>query len=679
MRDLPQRKLGVEIENNFEPTYVVLPRAKKFLPELNKMAKNAKAIYLATDYDREGEAIAWHLAKLLKVPVEKLKRITFHEITPEAIKAALADPRPLDDNLVQAQMARRVLDRLVGYKLSPLLWKKVKRGLSAGRVQSVAVHLICDREKEIENFKAQEYWTLSAFLQKSGFSPFWAHLYGHGTHRYDRLELTVQEQVDKIIHDLNGGRYKVAKLDKKERRRQPSPPFTTATLQQEASHRLGFRAQRTMLIAQQLYEGIDLGSAGSTGLITYMRTDSTSVSKAAQADAARYIEEKFGKDLLPPKARVYKTKAKAAQEAHEAIRPTSVLKDPESIKNFLSPEQYKLYKLIWDRFVASQMADAVYDTVTVDIETDPHSYIFRANGRTLKFQGFLALNPLLEESDSNHEKLPDLAVGDRLDLKSLKPEQHFTEPPPRYNEASLVKTMEEQGIGRPSTYAPIIHTIIQRGYVRFEDRRFVPTELGKTVDKQLVDNFSEIVDVNFTAELEALLDHVADGRVKWQKVIKNFWGPFSKKLATAETAMVVTKPKAQETDEKCEKCGAVMVVRESRFGKFLACSKYPVCTYKVSLDKSGQMVKPEETGEKCELCGRAIVVRMGRRGKFLACSGYPSCRFTKSLSQPKKASEPTGEKCENCGKEMVLKNGRFGEFLACSGYPQCKTIKKTAA
>jgi DNA topoisomerase-1 len=691
VRDLPQRKLGVEVDKDFEPSYVILPRAKKLLPELNKAAKAAKTIFLATDYDREGEAIAWHLAQVLKAPPDKLKRITFHEITPEAIKAALASPRDLDENLVDAQVARRVLDRLVGYKLSPLLWRKVKRGLSAGRVQSVAVRLICQREEEIGKFVPQEYWDLSVLLEKAGSAPFLAHLHAKGTHRYDRLELSSKGVVDEILSDLKKASYAVGKVEAKERRRQPSAPFTTASLQQEASHRLGFRAQRTMIIAQQLYEGISVGAGdGETvGLITYMRTDSTFIAKAAQDEAAGFIEKNFGKNNLPPKPRVFKTKAKGAQEAHEAIRPTSALRTPDSIKARLSPEQFKLYKLIWDRFVASQMADAIYDTMTVDIATTPLPYIFRANGRTLKFAGYLAVygqeaQPAARESkdgddeDAKVETLPPLSAGDALIEKGLKPEQHFTEPPPRFNEASLVKMLEELGIGRPSTYAPIIQTIIARGYVRFDERRFVPTELGKTVDRQLVENFSEIVDVNFTAELENLLDRVADGKAKWQTVIKNFWGAFSRKLTVAEKEMKVSKPKAQETDIKCESCGAMMVIRESRYGKFLACSKYPTCTYKVSLDKEGNPVKPEETGEKCPDCGKSIVVRLGRRGKFLACSGYPQCRFTKSLPQENKPAEPTGETCENCGKPMVRKRGRFGEFLACSGYPNCKTIKKSA-
>jgi len=678
VRDLPQRKLGVEIEDSFAPTYVVLPRAKKLLPKLNKVAKKSKMIYLATDYDREGEAIAWHLAQLLKVPPDRIKRITFHEITPEAIKAALNSPRDLDKNLVEAQVARRVLDRLVGYKLSPLLWKKVKRGLSAGRVQSVAVRIICQREEEIGLFKPQEYWTLNMQFRTKENATFWAYIHLVNGKKIDRLDLKAKADVDWILKALQAASYSVIKVESKQRKRQPSAPFTTASLQQEASHQLGFRAQRTMIIAQQLYEGLELGKEGSVGLITYMRTDSTFVAKAAQTEALQYIESRFGKPFLPEKPRVYKTKTKAAQEAHEAIRPTSVLRDPEVVKPYLSPEQFKLYRLIWERFVASQMAEAIYDTLAVEIEAAPSKILFRANGRTLRFQGFLALNPNLEEESEKEETLPPLKEKDPLTSVNTKTEQHFTEPPPRYNEASLVKAMETQGIGRPSTYAPIIQTIIGRGYVRLEDRRFVPTELGKTVDKQLVENFAEIVDVNFTAEMELSLDHIADGKAKWQTVIGNFWRPFAKKLAVADKEMKVTKPKAIETNEKCDTCGSVMVVRESRFGKFLACSTYPVCKFKISLDRSGNVVRPEQTGEMCELCGKPIIIRLGRRGKFLACSGYPKCRFTKSVPQDGQPAPVINEKCENCGKNMVLKRGRFGEFLACSGYPSCKTIKKVA-
>jgi DNA topoisomerase-1 len=688
VRDLPQRKLGIDLDKNFEPSYVILPRAKKLVPELNKAAKLAKTIYLATDYDREGEAIAWHLAQLLKVAPEKLKRITFHEITPDAIKEALATPRDLDPHLIDAQVARRVLDRLVGYKLSPLLWRKIKRGLSAGRVQSVAVRIICQRESDIEKFVPQEYWTLAVLLEKNGSAPFWANIYSRGDHKFSRLELNEKPVVDKILADLDAAKYSVSKIDAKERRRQPPAPFTTASLQQESSHRLGFRAQRTMIVAQQLYEGIAIGNGEAVGLITYMRTDSTYIAKPAQEEAIKYVAEKFGKEMLPPKPRMYKTKAKGAQEAHEAIRPTSAYRDPETVRNYLSPEQFKLYKLIWDRFMGSQMADAIYDTVTVDIAALPSDYVFRANGRTLKFSGFLVLQgkeappadnpaPKETEDESKEETLPPLAVGDALVKKQMKPEQHFTEPPPRYNEASLVKMMEELGIGRPSTYAPIIQTIISRGYVRFDERRFMPTDLGKTVDKQLVENFSEIVDVNFTAEMESSLDRVADGNAKWQTVIADFWTPFSKKLATAEVEMKVTKIQPKETDIKCEKCGNMMVIRESRFGKFLACSTYPTCTNKASLDKEGNVIKPEATGEVCPLCGKEIVSRMGRRGKFLACSGYPDCKFTKSVATDNKAPvQTTTEECVNCGKPMVVKRGRFGEFLACSGYPACKTIKK---
>jgi DNA topoisomerase I len=677
VRDLPQRRLGVDLDHDFEPTYVVLPRAKKMVPEFKKIAKQADVIYLATDYDREGEAIAWHLSEMLNVPDKKIKRITFHEITPEAIKQSLGKPRKIDRNLVDAQVARRVLDRLVGYKLSPLLWKKVKRGLSAGRVQSVAVRMICQREEEISKFVAQEYWSLSVQLDKSG-ALFWAYLYSHQGKRYDKLDLATKGHVDKVLEDLKQASYGVLKVEAKPRRRQPPAPYTTASLQQDASHRLGFRAQRIMSIAQQLYEGISLGPEGSIGLITYMRTDSTHVAIPAQKEAAAYIQSKYGKNHLPPKTRIFKTKAKGAQEAHEAIRPTSAMRDPASVKQYLSPEQFKLYSLIWERFVASQMADAEYDTVTVDIGTGDLGYVFRAAGRTLSFPGFLALNPQLEDQVEDQPKLPALETGDKLIEKILKPEQHYTEPPPRYNEASLVKAMETLGVGRPSTYAPIIGTILNRGYVRLEDRKFIPTELGKTVDYQLVENFAEIVDINFTAGLELSLDQVADGEADWRSVIKKFWEPFSQKLIRAETDMKVMKPKPQEIDEKCATCGAVMVMRESRYGRFAACSTYPACTYRISIDRAGVLVKPEETEHTCPQCSKKLVVRYGRRGRFLACPGYPECKYTMAIPSDQATTQPrlSGETCENCGKDMQIKRGRFGEFLACTGYPACKTIKK---
>ena len=697
VRDLPPRSLGVDIEDGFEPRYVTLPKAKKLLADLTKQAKAAKQIYLATDFDREGEAIAWHLCELLRLPKDKIRRITFHEITPEAIREALVHPRDIDERLVNAQQARRVLDRLVGYQLSPLLWKKVSRGLSAGRVQSAVVRLICDREEEISKFIPQEYWTLTARLAKKSGAEFTAEIFSKILQKgalppdgaalgkdwklgkIDRLDLKNKAQVDAIVNEVKGKPFQVAAVEKKERRRSPGAPYNTASLQQDASRALGFRAQKTMMVAQQLYEGISLGSAGSVGLITYMRTDSVTIAQPAQAEAAQYIKERFGADYLPPKPRVYRTKTKKAQEAHEAIRPTSARRDPDSIKNRLTPEQYKLYRLIWERFMGSQMADAVYDTVSADVASG--GWLFRATGRTLRFPGFLKVQSSAD-GDEGEATLPPLAPGEDVVFKSFLPAQHFTEPPPRYNEASLVKTLEELGIGRPSTYAPILSTIQQRGYVRLEERRFSPTELGKIVNGQLKLHFNEIVDIGFTAKIEERLDEIADGEVEWVSVLKDFYGPFSRDLKAAETGMANVKPEPKETNEKCQLCGSKMIERTSRFGKFLSCSTYPACKFKVQLDREGQKIVPESTTEVCEKCGKPMVVRFGRRGKFIACSGYPGCRNTKPMpgadGKARPAAEPTGENCEQCGKPLLKRMGRFGPFIACSGYPKCRNIKKAA-
>lgn len=697
IRDLPPRALGVDLDNNFEPRYVVLPKAKKLIPELTRYAKSAKNIFLATDYDREGEAIAWHLCQLLKLPPDKIKRITFHEITPEAIREALDHPRSIDERLVHAQQARRVLDRLVGYQLSPLLWKKVRRGLSAGRVQSAVVRLICDREEEISRFVPQEYWTLTARLAKISGEEFMADIFAKilkrgGTsvsgsplpkdwklEKFDRLDLKNKEQVDSILAVARKKPFKVAAVERKDRRRTPSAPYNTASLQQDASRALGYRAQRTMVIAQQLYEGISLGAGGPVGLITYMRTDSVTVAAPAREEAARYVKEKFGPTYLPPKPRVFKTKTKKAQEAHECVRPSSVYREPDKIKEHLTPEQNKLYRLIWERFMASQMADAVYDTVAADIESG--DYLFRANGRTLRFKGFLAVQSWMETEDSTPQ-LPPLEVDESVNFREFLPAQHYTEPPPRYNEASLVKTLEELGIGRPSTYAPILHTIQQRGYVRVEERRIIPTDLGTLVNGQLKIHFSEIVDIGFTAKVEERLDEVASGEVQWETVIRDFYVPFAAKLKTAQTAMAENRPEPKVTDEKCQLCNSVMILRESRFGKFLSCSTYPACKFKVQLDHAGQKLVPQGTTEICEKCSKPMVVRFGRRGSFIACSGYPACRNTKPLpgadGKVRPAAEPTDETCDKCGKQMMKRMGRFGYFIACSGYPQCRNIKKAA-
>lgn len=647
IRDLPKSQLGVDVEHDFEPKYVQMPKAKKILPELKKLSADSTNVYLATDYDREGEAIAWHLKEALKLPEKKLKRITFHEITSEAIKEAVGNPRTIDIDMVNSQQARRVLDRLVGYKLSPLLWRKIKYGLSAGRVQSVAVRLICDREEEIENFKAQEYWSIQAELKKAEGDPraFMASLTSKGGKKFDKLDLKDKGSADTILTDLEGATYRVADVEKKERRRSPFPPYTTSSMQMDASRRIGFFAARTMKVAQRLYEGISLGSEGEVGLITYMRTDSVNIAEPARKEARQFIEKTYGADFVPEKPRVYKTKTKGAQEAHEAIRPSSVRRRPEDIKKYLSPEEYKLYDLIWRRFVASQMVDAIYDTVSVDISAK--DYLFRATGRTLKFSGFLEVYDVSDEDEKEGGALPVLSKEELLDLLRLIPEQHFTEPPPRFNEASLIKALEEHGIGRPSTYAPIISTILDRTYVRLEQKRFFPTNLGRLVNDILKKHFANIVDIEFTAAVEEKLDQVAEGKENWTKVVNEFYRPLENELAAAETNLQRQKVQPQVTKEICPNCGKLLVLRDSRRGQFLACSGFPECRTTFSIDKEGNKIvkpKPELTDIKCEKCGRPMLKRIGKRGPFLACSGFPKCRNIKKVpgeQQPEKKQEPS--------------------------------------
>lgn len=688
IRDLPKKGLGVDMEKGFKPSYVVVPRAKKILAELVKLAAKADRVFLATDFDREGEAIAWHLSKALKLSKEKAQRITFHEITKDAIKEAIQNPRAIDESLVDAQVARRVLDRLVGYLLSPLLWEKIRPGLSAGRVQSVAVRLICAREEEIENFKAEEYWTLTALLEKTG-QAFTAALFSKGDVKFSKFSFRQKGSVEDVLADLKGASYAVASVEPKERRRSPAPPFTTASLQQDSSRRLHYSASRTMVVAQQLYEGIEVEPGeGPVGLITYMRTDSVQVAKVAQTEAAAFVKKTYGKDHLPPKPRAYKTKSKGAQEAHEAIRPTQPSRTPESIRKFLEPDQFKLYELIWRRFMASQMADAVFDTVTADISAK--GYLFRASGHTLKFPGYLAVYGEVADEDAKKEgeesgALPPLAVGDPLDLKQLKPDQHFTEPPPRYNEASLVKVLEEHGIGRPSTYAPIMRTIVDRGYVRLEERRFYPSSLGRVVDGQMLVHFPEIVNVDFTAKMEDRLDGVAEGKAEGVAVLKDFYGPFDAAIKKAGAAMEKIEIKPDPSDEKCPKCQAPMGIRENRNGRYLACSRYPDCKSTIPVDRSGKKVVPEETGEVCPNCKKPLVIRVGRGfgrrpSRYLACTGYPECKTTFSIDKEgnkiiRPKPEPTEEKCAKCGKMMWKRVGKRGPFLACSGFPKCRNIK----
>ena len=678
IRDLPEKEIGVDIEKNFKPTYVAMPKSKKIIADLKKAVAEVGHVYLATDLDREGEAIAWHLKELLKLSDDKTDRITFHEITESAIKEAVKNPRKLDMALVDSQQARRILDRLVGYKLSPILWKKVRKGLSAGRVQSVAVMMICDREEEIEKFVPVEYWSIEAELQKDKDMSFTANLISKDGKKIEKLAIQNKEQADSILKELENSQYKVASVEKKERKRSPYPPYTTSTMQQDVSRRIGFSSSKTMSVAQKLYEGIQIGNQGVVGLITYMRTDSLNVATVAQKEALNFIETNYGKGFVPLKPRFYKTKSKGAQEAHEAIRPTSVKRTPEMMKQYLTADEYKLYNAIWNRFVASQMSDAVYDTVTIDIQVS--NYMFRATGSTLKFDGFMKVYSIQDE-EAKEPKLPVLEQNDNLNLLKLVPEQHFTEPPARYNEASLIKTLEEYGIGRPSTYAPTIKTILDRMYVRLDNKKFYPTDLGIVVNKFLKENFKDVINYEFTADIEEEFDDIAENKLKWQDVLKKFYTPFESHLTKAEGATrQKIAPKA--TNEVCPKCGKPMVIRESRRGPFMACSGYPECKTTFSVDKDGNKVsnEPQQTEEKCPKCGGMMLKKMGFRGPYLACEHYPECKTTYSLDKNgnkviKPEPEKTDIKCEKCGSPMLKRIGKRGPFLTCSAFPKCRNLQ----
>jgi len=639
VRDLPKGKLGVDVENNFEPKYVVSLLARKRLAEIKKLLPKAKKVILATDEDREGEAISWHLTYALDLKGKEIERIVFHEITKKAIEEALKNPRSIDMNMVDAQQARRILDRLVGYELSPFLWKKVAKGLSAGRVQSVAVRLIVEREREIQKFVPEEYWSVDALLKKpTTAEEFTAQLTKQNNTAIPKLGIKTKAEAEKITADLEKAKYKVGHVEKKDVQKHPAPPFVTSTLQQEGVNKLYFSAKQTMQIAQQLYEGINLGKEGSGGLITYMRTDSTNLAQEAIDSIGKYIKEKFGKEYLPPVPRIYKTKSKGAQEAHEAIRPTNISYDPEKIKEYLTPQQFKLYDLIWRRTLACQMASAVLTTVAADIEAkNKDSYTLRANGSQIKFDGFLKIyNGKIQETI-----LPPLAKDEPLNLLKLQPDQHFTQPPARYNEASLIKALEGEGVGRPSTYAPTITTIQDRNYVnKNEDRRFSPTEIGFTVNDILVAHFPEIVDIKFTAHIEEDFDRIAEGEINWTEVIKEFYTPFKKNLGEKYDNVVNQKPVPEQTDKVCPKCGASLLLRTSRFGKFYACSKFPACRYTESLDNG--------LGFFCPKCVEGkLVTKRTRRGKtFYACSRYPDCDFALW-------DKPTGQKCPECNSLLV--------------------------
>jgi DNA topoisomerase-1 len=669
--DLPKSKLGVDIEKDFEPTYIQIKGKAKVVNELKAAAKKVDRVLLATDPDREGEAIAAHVAEVVSKSVESdaIYRVLFNEITKKSILKAIETPGKVDTNKVDAQQARRVLDRLVGYQISPILWKKVRRGLSAGRVQSVAVRLICEREEEIKAFQPEEFWSLTALLEGSAPPQFEAKLIKKDE---EKLRVKNNEEVQQILVALEGKSYSVGKVEKKERRRNPVPPFTTSKLQQEAGRKLGFTAKRTMGIAQSLYEGVDLGKEGTVGLITYMRTDSTRVGVEAQQEARELIAQKYGKEFLPETPPVYKS-AKSAQEAHEAIRPTSSLREPDAIKKYLENDQYKLYRLIWNRFVASQMNPAIIDQTSADITAG--GYTFRATGSVVKFPGFMAV--YIEEKSEDQQQpedengeavLPPLTEGEELKLIKLDPKQHFTQPPPRYSEALLVKTLEEKGIGRPSTYAAIISTIQDRDYVQKVENKFRPTELGELVNGLLMEHFKDIMEVTFTARMEEDLDKIEEGGMKWTAAVRDFYAPFAKDLDAAMAGMKDLKAEQTPTDIVCEKCGKLMVLKWGRNGQFLACSGYPDCknTKPFMRTENGEVVAaPEETTDEiCPKCGSPMVVKRGRFGKFLACSRYPECKHTQGMS--------TGVTCPEDGGKLVERRSRFGKiFYSCANYPDC--------
>lgn len=654
IRDLPKSKLGIDVDKNFEPQYITIRGKGDLLKEIKDESKKASKILLATDPDREGEAIAWHLQNAIKIPEGSKCRIEFHEITKEAVKNAIKKSRPVDINRVNAQQARRVLDRLVGYNLSPLLWSKVRKGLSAGRVQSVVVRLICEREEEIKQFVPEEYWTLEAILADLEGKAFMARLLSH---QDNKIEVKTAQEKDIIVEYLKGASFQIQKLEKKEKRKKPSPPFTTSTMQQESSRRLNFYSKRTMRVAQELYEGLAIGKEGTVGLITYLRTDSTRVASIAQIEALEYIKSSYGNKFAPSQANEYKTK-KSSQDAHEAIRPTSVYRTPESIKEYLSRDQYRLYRLIWNRFVASQMTPAVYDTKSVDIKAG--DYGFRANSSQIKFIGYKKVYNDSEEEELKNP-IPEMKKGQEVIMNELNPEQHFTQAPARFTEASLVKLLEEKNIGRPSTYAPIIDTILKRNYVERQNKQFVPTELGFIVVDLLKDHFANIVNVEFTAKMEEELDQVEEGELGWKKVIVDFYGPFAEDLEKAKDLVEKVEIKDEEAGKECPHCGRAMLIKHGRFGKFMACSGFPECRHTESIN--------EETGVKCPLCGGSIRALKSKKGrKFFGCSNYPECKFVSW-------NKPTGEKCPYCGDAMVEKTNRAKEIEVVCQNSECKYKK----
>jgi len=647
IRDLPKSKLGVDTDNDFEPQYIDMKGKEDVIKNLKKYAKKCDKIYLATDPDREGEAISWHIAQLLKLDMNENNRIAFNEITKSGVKNGINNPHKIDIDLVNAQQARRILDRIVGYKLSPFLWKKVKRGLSAGRVQSVAVSLVVDRENEIKKFVSKEYWSIDAkFTAPSSRKVFGASLVSVDG---KKLELANEAEAKVFLERLKGAEYVIKNVKKRVTKKQPSPPFITSTMQQEASRKLGFSAKRTMKAAQELYEGVDIEGVGAVGLITYMRTDSLRISDEARAAASEYIEMKYGKDYLPAEPRIFKTK-KNAQDAHEAIRPSMPEMTPDRIKSSVTNDQYKLYKLIWERFIASQMANALLDTVSVDIEAD--NCLFRASGYSVKFDGFTVL--YVESSDTEEESkkmLPPLEAGNVVKLKSIDGNQHFTQPPARYTEASLIKALEENGIGRPSTYAPTITTITSRLYVEHEGKQLKPTSLGEVTTELMREHFKNIVDAKFTAKMENDLDEVEQGEKDWVKSLHEFYDDFAATLSKAEDAMEGKRVKVpdEETDIVCELCGRNMVVKFSRFGKFLACPGFPEC-------KNTKKIVQETKGS-CPICGKKVIQKKSKKGRsFYGCEGYPDCNFMTW-------NVPVEEKCPTCGSSLFQKGGKSGKLI----------------
>ena len=708
VRDLPSKGLNVDIENDFEPTYEIMPGKKRTVTALKAAVKNCDKLYLATDLDREGEAIAWHLAQLLGVPEEKTYRVIFNAITHTSIRQAFAEPGKLDMDKVMAQQARRILDRIVGYQISPLLWKKVTRGLSAGRVQSIAVKIIVEKEKEIRRFEPQEYWLIPAVFTadlQNDYSREWLDFMRTRSendktptlaeqsrwlteHKAFKAELykiddkefkaSSKEQAEPVFNALKQAEFKLADVQTKQSVSQPSAPFITSTLQQAAANRLGFATKRTMRVAQQLYEGIDLGSMGSLGLITYMRTDSTHLSGEAVKEVRKYVETHLGPDYMPKEAKFYASR-KNAQQAHEAIRPTDVDLTPDDIKPFLSDEQYKLYNIVWRRFVACQMASAIWDVTNLDIsaQTPVGCCRYRTTGRILVFDGFTKIWPIT----SNEQELPSMEVGQALAAVDIKADQHFTKPPARYTEAALVKALEKEGIGRPSTYASIISTIQDRKYVEQKEKKFYATDIGEVVTEKLSEYFPKIMDIAFTRYMEEQLDKIEEQHLDWIGVLKDFYGPFKVNLDTALAEMKHAKAEVTPSEYECPKCGKPLVYRFGKNGKFLSCSTYPECTFACPCDKEGKMIEEKLSEHECPECGKPMIHKNGRFGPFLGCSDYPECKTTLKLDKegnvlpPKPPAKPTGVKCYKCKEgELVIRQGKKGPFMGCNKFPRCRTI-----